>query len=366
MRFTRSVYCLAIAVAMLSNLATQAHAQFGEIACEEFTAAVAEIEGAFIVSGIEAEETIQFIPPENEDLRAELVEFDTPQLTLPSGTLVLDLSDTPELFRSGVPFSIFNLDQNPVSQLFSSRTFDSEGNVDGVRPLFFVPDPELGTLIGFAFVEQNFNGNEFEGSAPQFFDGDRQLSFPEDGTRFGLDNAFIVEPGMQITHVIFDPASVSEIKAAYIPLPPVVEPVSNQECLASIAAEIGDLADAATDSNDAYALNVACAALSFAAKDKFFEEDGNRLSNRGANVFTGAAYAICYLQHTGVEDTGDIVDRILDKLEQIVDDEIAYAIANGGRPEFIDRAEDLAELAEWIDEDLDNPVAWVNAYFATY
>ena len=91
-------------------------------------------------------------------------------------------------------------------------------------------------------------------------------------------------------------------------------------------------------------------------------------------MFTGAAYAICYLEHAGVDGTEEIVDSILEKLEQIVDDEIDYAIANGGRPDFIECAEDYAELAEWIDEDLDNPVvatiayklAWAHAYFATY
>jgi len=87
-----------------------------------------------------------------------------------------------------------------------------------------------------------------------------------------------------------------------------------------------------------------------------------------------AAYAICYLEHTGVEGTEDIVDRIIAKLDQIVDEEIDFAIENGGRSDFIERAEDLAEAAEWIDTDLDNPLvatiayklAWANAYLATY
>ena len=241
----------------------------------------------------------------------------------------------------------------------------------------FEPDSELGDVCGVCFSAFFSNGSStnFANEQLEIFDGDTSLGIviPSE------DPSFIAGPGQKITRIerriLFGQVNVvTDMVLAVKPAPVVEEDVSSQQCLANIAVEIGDLADAATDSKDAYALNVACAALNFAARDDFFEEDGNRLTRYGSSVFTGAAYAISFLEYADVEGTEDIVDRILDKLEQIVDDEIDYALANGGTPKFIERAEDLAEVAQWIDEDLDNPViatfvyklAWVKAFFATY
>ena len=241
----------------------------------------------------------------------------------------------------------------------------------------FEPDSELGDVCGVCFSAFFSNGSStnFANEQLEIFDGDTSLGIviPSE------DPSFIAGPGQKITRIerriLFGQVNVvTDMVLAVKPAPVVEEDVSSQQCLANIAVEIGDLADAATDSEDAYALNVACAALNFAARDDFFEEDGNRLTRYGSSVFTGAAYAISFLEYADVEGTEDIVDRILDKLEQIVDDEIDYALANGGTPKFIERAEDLAEVAQWIDEDLDNPViatfvyklAWVKAFFATY
>ena len=241
----------------------------------------------------------------------------------------------------------------------------------------FEPDSELGDVCGVCFSAFFSNGSStnFANEQLEIFDGDTSLGIviPSE------DPSFIAGPGQKITRIerriLFGQLNVvTDMVLAVKPAPVVEEDVSSQQCLANIAVEIGDLADAATDSEDAYALNVACAALNFAARDDFFEEDGNRLTRYGSSVFTGAAYAISFLEYADVEGTEDIVDRILDKLEQIVDDEIDYALANGGTPKFIERAEDLAEVAQWIDEDLDNPViatfvyklAWVKAFFATY
>lgn len=241
----------------------------------------------------------------------------------------------------------------------------------------FEPDSELGDVCGVCFSGLFTNGGSATLAAEQLeiFDGDTSLGI----VLPAVDPSFIAGPGQTITRierrVLFGQLNVTaDIVLAVKSAPVVEEDVSSQQCLANIAVEIGDLADAATDSEDAYALNVACAALNFAARDDFFEEDGNRLTRYGSSVFTGAAYAISFLEYADVEGTEDIVDRILDKLEQIVDDEIDYALANGGTPKFIERAEDLAEIAQWIDEDLDNPViatfvyklAWVKAFFATY
>ena len=241
----------------------------------------------------------------------------------------------------------------------------------------FEPDSELGDVCGVCFSAFFSNGSStnFANEQLEIFDGDTSLGIviPSE------DPSFIAGPGQKITRIerriLFGQVNlISDMVLAVKRDPVVEEDVSSQQCLANIAVEIGDLADAATDSKDAYALNVACAALNFAARDDFFEEDGNRLTRYGSSVFTGAAYAISFLEYADVEGTEDIVDRILDKLEQIVDDEIDYALANGGTPKFIERAEDLAEVAQWIDEDLDNPViatfvyklAWVKAFFATY
>ena len=241
----------------------------------------------------------------------------------------------------------------------------------------FEPDSELGDVCGVCFSAFFSNGSStnFANEQLEIFDGDTSLGIviPSE------DPSFIAGPGQKITRIerriLFGQVNlITDMVLAVKRAPVVEEDVSSQQCLANIAVEIGDLADAATDSEDAYALNVACAALNFAARDDFFEEDGNRLTRYGSSVFTGAAYAISFLEYADVEGTEDIVDRILDKLEQIVDDEIDYALANGGTPKFIERAEDLAEVAQWIDEDLDNPViatfvyklAWVKAFFATY
>jgi len=374
MNLTRTLCFFAIAAAFVSSFATQTHAQNAAnvAACEAFNAAVAEKEGAFVVSGILAEETTSPPFPTGVDLTGiaiiqsfQTVAVDTPSITLPSGTLTsiaLPAGD----FSAGDTFTgIF-----AGADGFAKEAIIGSNGLGRATEFSLTPDPALGTAYGFCLVSGR-DGNSFLGSPDDvvsIFDGDTLI-----GQVTGDDQSFFAAPGETITRIDFVGALVCDLQVAFCTDVPDPE-VSNQECFENIAAEVGALADAATDSNDAYALNVASAALSFSAKDKFYEEDGNRLSRFGSNVFTGAAYAICYLEHTGVEGTEEIVDRILEKLEQIVDDEIAYAIENGGQPNFIERAEDFAEVAEWIDNELDNPfvatiaykLAWANAYFATY
>ena len=378
MTLTQPLRFLAMAAAMVSAFATQTNAQdpASILACEQFNAAVAEIDGAFVVSGLQAEETNlidigDFEPPvPNSTTRLQFVSADTPQLTLPMGTITrtsgLAFATSPDfLERQNITFLVLGSDGGAAEAFnFFNETYSLE------------PDASLGIACGFCLTSDSgfFNESPIEDGVVTFFDGDTQI-----GQATGPDFSFLAQPGETITRVDFaDLRFAYDFQVAFCPdvtpeLPPVVE-LSKQECLKAIAEEVGALADAATDDYEAYALNVACAALHFSAKDKFYEEDGNRLTAHGGNVFTGAAYAICYLEHTGVEGTEDIVDRIVEKLEEIVDCEIEYAIANGGTPRFIERAEDFAEAAEWIDEELDNPVvatiayklAWANAYFATY
>ncbi len=394
MNFKSPLCFVAIAAAMLSSLATTSNAQTPEsvAACEAFTADVEARGDATIVSGIQAEETVVGGSNGGISNSIQVVAFDTPQLTLPSGTLTATGIANPDgSFRDTfLQDDVFTLEALADLTLLDSPTIPEFGDeVETVETLNIIdidsllvpndlvlalePNSDLGTAFGICIPNQfgSFPADDPTAVIGTIFDGDTVI-----GEITAVDDfSFIAAPGQTITRVEFISIQPTDILVAFGPNPELPsEDVSNQECLANIAAEIGALADAATDSSDAYALNVACAALNFAAKDEFYEEDGNRLSRFGCNVFTGAAYAICYLEHTGLEGTEEIVDRIVDKLEQIVDDEIDYAIANGGRPNFIERAEDLAEVADWIDEDLDNPfvasiaykLAWANAYFATY
>ncbi len=379
MNLTRPLYSLAIAAAVVFSLATQVYAQAPEnvAACEAFTAAIEAQGNATIVSGIDAEEAVFEQGPlgfvfgsfdDGEVLSGQGVAVDTPQLTIPSGTL------TPDEVFGVIPAETFfsvqgNIGGAPVDVLFFIDP------VDFLQPpttLVFEPNPDLGDACGFCLTTIIDPAIATPGALTvDIYDGDTLIAQRDFSTG---DLSFIAEPGQTFTRVEFPANGATDISVAFCEDPVSPPEVSNQECLAALAAEIGELADAATDPCDAYLLNVASCALNFSAKDRFYEEDGNRLSRKGCNVFTGAAYAICYLEHAGVDGTEEIVDSILEKLEQIVDDEIDYAIANGGRPDFIECAEDYAELAEWIDEDLDNPVvatiayklAWAHAYFATY
>lgn len=372
MNLTRPLFYLAVAAAIVSSFATQAYAQNPAtiLECEQFNAAVAEKEGAFVVSGIQAEEAIRLnepgdFPPPIDNINAFIFTLttvpDTPQLTLPMGTLTQEGLLPAVDFVAGRQFTVLARDINGQSAEAILGP-DLPGIYDPDE-YSLRPDPTLGRAYGFCLTTE-FPSNNFVVS---YYDGDTLI-----GQTSG-EVSFFAQPGETITRIDFQNAIIFDLQVAFCPDTPEPE-LTNQECLASIAAEIGDLADAATDPCEAYALNVASCALNFSTRDRFYEEDGNRLSRRGCNVFTGAAYAICYLQHSGVDGTDEIVDRILEKLEQIVDDEIDYAIANGGRPGFIETAEDFAELAEYIDEDLDNPVvaaiayklAWAHAYFATY
>ena len=388
MKLIRPLYALAIALIAVSSLTSQSFAQDDVLSfglCEELTAAVEARGNATIVSGIQIEEAVtQELDPESVEnsvtpLAIQILEADADRLTLPAGTI--ERFQTQENFDSiSQPFP-FNAGDE-LSFAFPVPTIDGTSTeiVEVIFPGFlteefsFQPDPNLGDAIGFCLpiaVAEEIATSEI---AIRVFDGDTVIGEIElDG--FLTDTTFLAQPGQTITRIDFIGLVIfTDFQVAFATGPPVPTVVSNQECFENIAVEVGELADAATDSYDAYALNVASAALSFSAQGKFYEEDGNRLSRLGGNVFTGAAYAISYLEHTGVEGTEDIVDRIIDKLDQIVDEEIAFAIENGGAPQFIERAEELAEVAEWIDNDLDNPVvatiayklAWANAFFSTY
>jgi len=118
----------------------------------------------------------------------------------------------------------------------------------------------------------------------------------------------------------------------------------------------------------------AVAFLEWIDDDVFWEQPtGERLSQYGAFVFYGSAYAIRALERIDDPAAEMFVEEVLDMLEEITDYEIAYAVENDGRTRFINRAEFFADMASIIDEDIDNDfiaslayrIAWANAYYAT-
>lgn len=157
------------------------------------------------------------------------------------------------------------------------------------------------------------------------------------------------------------------------PAPPVVEEPSCFELLADVQSEIELLLDSSSGEN-ARKLSTALGCIEWIQEDVFWEQPSNdRLSRYGGTFFIGSALIVKYLEAVHDPQADVIIDQFLVVLECIVDNEIAFAIENGGNPNFIDRAEDLADLALLIDEELDSEfiatlayrLAWLNAYQAT-
>ena len=126
--------------------------------------------------------------------------------------------------------------------------------------------------------------------------------------------------------------------------------------------------------SDLYFAECALDCICWMQSDTFWEQpSGNRLTRYGGTMFVGAAYTIWYLECVEDSRSDVIIDELIGVLECIVDNEILYAIENGGNQCYIDRAEDFADLAEIIDDDFENEVvatlayrlAWLNAFYAT-
>lgn len=129
------------------------------------------------------------------------------------------------------------------------------------------------------------------------------------------------------------------------------------------------------ESDDAAFLNAAASCIEWTQNDNFWvQPSSNRLTAYGSSVFIGATYTILYLERVEDPQADVLIDQLLDVLDCIVENEIQYAIENGGRESFIERAADFAELAVIIDDDFDNQVvsslafklAWLHAFYATY
>ena len=146
------------------------------------------------------------------------------------------------------------------------------------------------------------------------------------------------------------------------------------EQLGSVKDNVASFLDSTTNAEDAYWAEGALDCICWSQQDVFWEQpSGDRLSRYGGSFFIGAAYAVAYLECVDDPQADVLIDELMVVLECIVDAEIEYAIANGGRSCFIDRAEDLANLGEMIDDDFNNEIiatlvyrlAWLNAYYST-
>lgn len=239
MNLTRPLFYLAVAAAMVSSFATQACAQSAEsvLACEQFNAAVAEKEGAFVVSGIQAEETVEvevpdFAVPSNFEFTTFLIRtsefaFDTTELTLPSGTLTQQCTDEAFEFRAGRAFTFLAQDINGNASEVILGT-SGQGCVFSL-----VPDPALGTAYGFC-VTSVFPEMVFEAS---FFDGDTLI-----GQASGSDGSFFAQPGETITRIEFVALAIFDIQVAFCTDTP---PEDADEIVASVIESLIDLGDVA-------------------------------------------------------------------------------------------------------------------------
>lgn len=188
--------------------------------------------------------------------------------------------------------------------------------------------------------------------------------------------------GELVTRIEFEPTPGS-VAAAGIPLAvlngefrfemPDPQPESSYDDLESISTDLAILSDSLSR-RDRRRAGRALSLVNWMQQDDFWVlPEGERLSSNGAPVFYGAAFAIRYLNQINDPAADQLAEDLVDVLEQVVDAEIDYAIETGGSSASIDRAIDLAEIGEIVDEDFDNDViaslvyraAWLNAVYAT-
>lgn len=135
------------------------------------------------------------------------------------------------------------------------------------------------------------------------------------------------------------------------------------EQMSDVRADVAALLATTNDNCDAYYLEGAINCLDWMQEDIFWEQpSGNRLSQYGGSMFIGAAYTVLYLEYVDDPAADVLIDELLSVLECIVDNEIAYAIENGGNSCYIDNAQHFAELGTIIDDDFDNQVVATLAY----
>jgi hypothetical protein len=273
-----------------------------------------------------------------------------------------------------------DLDANGVEQ--GGVLFD-----DG-RPVVMTPNGVLGPLQGICIDFEVANENVANsGAFVNFYDGDTLVEtvavpiVPENsGNSVPGTFGWINTDGINVTRFEFavqgGTNDLGVVRNAQLAFGESCDPPAETcfEGLAAVKADIEALLATSTASDACY-LTGALDCVCWMQNDCFWEQpSGNRLSQYGGSMFVGAAYAVCYLEWVDDPQADVIIDDLLAVLECIVDNEIAYAIENGGAQCYIDRAEDYAELGEIIDEDFDNQVvatlayrlAWLHAYYSTY
>ena len=384
-RFTSVLYLLALTcfLTVANNTANAQNTTFtGSTAIDDFNAATLDV-------GTRVDDDFASLRDVNGD-EIDLDEF-TPLLN-PQDLAFGQISGPVVEGASGqASFSAIPLNDGVVGVVTALAEADTEE-----EPIVFTfNNPELGPLNGFLFsftrpltnitsgdvVVSTFNGDT---PLESFVVSSDELSSDANGVdsfSFGLIND---DASQNITSVEVMAADGSETDGAlnglivtdarfvFSDVEPPVETCFAQ--LTDVGLEVSALL-ANSEGRDAAYLRGALSCIQWSQSDFFWEQpSGDRLSIYGSSVFIGAAYTVSYLQRVDDPQADVIVDQLLDVLECIVDNEIEYAIANGGRESFIERAVDFAELGEIIDGDFDNQVvatlayklAWVHAYYSTY
>ena len=322
-----------------------------------------------------------------------LQDLQNPQ-SLPWGSISGSSSLAFETSFSGIYLDIDNDDGSRT--VIAPYLFSLVNNVDEIVPTvdFTFDNPDRGPLTGFLLGFLPFGGGDIEyqitiyddlGAPIDTFD----ISIGEEGSNTDMSSKDF--GSVSVGWINNDDRNVSRVEVASKPLSsdvavavvgrgqfafldaePPVETCFDQ--LTDVRDEVANLLTT-SEGRDAAYLRGALSCIQWSQNDWFWEQpSGDRLSIYGSSVFIGAAYTVSYLKRVKDPQADVIIDDLLDVLECIVDNEIEYAIANGGRESFIERAVDFAELGEIIDGDFDNQVvatlayklAWVHAYYATY
>jgi hypothetical protein len=241
-------------------------------------------------------------------------------------------------------------------------------------------NPALGILEGFCFRYANLSADI------RVYDGDTVVdSFTTVPGQFSVDapETFICwenTNGVNVTRVEVETRSgQADVNSALFIIDGEFRFECDPEPTATCFSQLADvqagvaalLADA--DDSDAYWAEGALDCIEWMQDDIFWDPSGDRLTQYGGTMFIGAAYTVCYLEYVDDPAADLLIDELLAVLECIVDNEIAYAIENGGNSCYIENAEHFANLGEIIDEDFDNQVvatlayrlAWLHAYYAT-
>ncbi len=322
-----------------------------------------------------------------ETVPGDVIDIDFGLFVTEDGTLLGDIAEFADIIENNqvLPFgtvSQTNIENDGIFTV-SVNGFDFISMpADSISTLTFNPDN--GAVNGFCMRFANLIADV------RIFDGETLVDSIT--TELGQNTPEAAETficwentaGVNVTHVEFAVNSDNDFSVNFdfallegkvVFEPPAPEPATCFEMLGDVRSDVVALLAAADpDSSDAYFLDSAAGCLAWMQDDIFWEQpSGNRLTRYGGSLFVGAAYTVLYLESVDDPAADAIIDGLLDVLECIVDNEIAYAIENDGHDCFIENAEYFAELGDIIDDDFDNEfvatlayrLAWLNAFYAT-